>query len=174
MLDPVGFYGIGKAAAEMYVRKMCREGEVDYAVLRIGNAYGVEQLRSQLSVGLVAKSVAAAKTGDKLRIWGGGENARDYIHAEDVASACLAAIESRTLVSGNYNVGSGVAVSNREVVDLVEKTLGLNVDVEFLPPRPFDVGSICLDCNALRSATTWRPMWRLQDGIRQIAAAFKL
>lgn len=169
--NPMGFYGIGKSTAEMYVRKICVESGIGHSILRIGNAYGVGQLTHNLSVGLIAKVVAAAVRGEKLKIWGGGENRRDYIHAKDVASACLAVLNSNRLPSGCYNVGSGLAISILEIVRLVEETLGLRVALDHLPARPFDVGSICLDSSALRSGTGWEPRWFLRDGIRELAEA---
>lgn len=57
---PVGFYGIGKLTAEMYVQKVCRDSGVRHVIFRIGNAYGIDQIRDNLSVGFVATAVKQA------------------------------------------------------------------------------------------------------------------
>lgn len=169
--EPIGFYGIGKLVAEMYVRKIVAETGVRHLVFRIGNAYGPEQLADNLSVGFVARAVQAAYTGETLNIWGGGETRRDYVHARDVADAIAVALDSPQVKSGTYNVGTGTALSGRDVITVVERTLGLPVRVENQASRHFDVQSICLDPSALRDATGWMPSWTLPEGIKDIYAA---
>lgn len=169
--EPIGFYGIGKLVAEMYVNKIVTQIGARHVVFRIGNAYGPEQLADNLSVGFVARAVQAAYTGETLSIWGGGETRRDYVHAQDVAEAIAQVVVSPAVESGTYNVGSGTALSGREVIALVERTLNLKVRVEDKAARPFDVQSICLDAGALCAATGWTPLWTLPDGIRDIYAA---
>jgi UDP-glucose 4-epimerase len=169
--NPVGFYGIGKATAEMYVRKVCRESGVRHMVFRIGNAYGIDQIRDNLSVGFIAKVVQCALTGNALEIWGDGSTRRDYIHSEDVATGFASAIGNPEVPSGIYNLGSGVAISNMEVVKIVERVLGRKVNVVFRSARPFDVDGICLDCSALRKASGWKDKYSMEGGIREMAVA---
>lgn len=169
--NPVGFYGIGKATAEMYVRKVCRESGVRHMVFRIGNAYGIDQIRDNLSVGFIAKAVQCALTGNALEIWGDGSTRRDYIHADDVATGFVSAIRNPEVPSGIYNLGSGRAISNLEVVKIVERVLSRKVNVVFRSARPFDVDGICLDCSALRKASGWKDKYSMEDGIREMAAA---
>ncbi len=166
--NPVGFYGIGKATAEMYVRKVCRESGVRHMVFRIGNAYGIDQIRDNLSVGFIAKAVQCALTGNVLEIWGDGSTRRDYIHSEDVAAGFASAIRNPEVPSGIYNLGSGVAISNIEVVKIVERVLSRKVNVVFRSARPFDVEGICLDCSALRQASGWKEKYSMEDGIREM------
>lgn len=167
--NPVGFYGIGKATAEMYVRKVCRESGVRHMVFRIGNAYGIGQIEDKLSVGFIAKAVQCAMTEEALEIWGDGSTRRDYIHVADVASGILAAIQNPEVQSGVYNLGSGIAHSNLELVGMVERVLGRKVTVIYRPARPFDVEEICLDCFAMRNATGWKEKYCIEDGIREMA-----
>jgi UDP-glucose 4-epimerase len=172
-LNPIGFYGIGKATAEMYVRKICREFGVRHFILRIGNAYGVEQIKRGLSVGLIAKAVEAALSGSSLEIWGDGLNRKDYIHVDDVASAFKKAIDCKILESGFYNVGSGFSLSTKEVVRMVEKVLGISIRVRNLEERAFDVKNICLNSDLLKSRTGWNPLWKLEEGIKQMVKEIK-
>jgi len=170
-INPVGFYGIGKATAEMYVRKLCRESGLRHMIFRIGNAYGPDQIRDNLSVGFVAKAVQCALTGAPLEIWGDGSTRRDYIHAEDVAAGFAAAIRNPGVDSGVYNLASGAAVTNLEVVQMAEEVLGRKVDMVFRTARPFDVARICLDCSSFHRAVGWMPQRSMADGIGEMAKA---
>lgn len=171
-VNPIGFYGIGKVTAEMYVKKCMEESFKKYIIFRIGNAYGPGQISDNLSVGLIAKAVASAKSGIPLEIWGSGNNYRDYLHVEDIVKGFQVAIKSRELHSGIYNLGSGKTFSINEIVDLVESTLGLQIPIIKRPSRGFDVGSICLDSAQYASKTNWSPSWNIQSGILQMASHF--
>lgn len=166
---PVGFYGIGKLTAEMYVHKLCRDSGVRHGIFRIGNAYGIDQIRNNLSVGFVATAVKVALSSGKIDIWGDGRNRRDYIHSEDVSSGILTAICSSQLSSDVYNLGTGTSFSNLEVLKMVEEVTGKKVYTVFKEMRAFDVGEISLDCSRLRDETGWEPKWSLAEGIRQMA-----
>ena len=163
--EPVGFYGIGKLAAESYVRKVASEANRDHFILRIGNAYGPGQLEDNLSVGLVARAVQAAVSGTELEVWGVDEIFRDYVHAEDVAAAFAGAALRPGLISGVYNVGSGISLSGREVLRQVEAALGRRVRTLERAAREFDVKRVGLDATRLREATGWKPTFSLKDGI---------
>jgi UDP-glucose 4-epimerase len=173
-LNPIGFYGIGKATAEMYVRKICREAGMEYFIFRIGNAYGVGQVQQKLSVGLVAKAVLAGFHQIPLEIWGDGENRKDYIHVDDVAEAFISAIESPGLQSGFYNVGGGISYSTLEIIESVEKSLNFQIPLRWLEARGFDVKKISLDSNLLQRRTGWKPLRTLEDGINEMAKEINL
>ena len=173
-LNPIGFYGIGKATAEMYVRKICREAGMLYYIFRIGNAYGVEQIKQKLSVGLVANAVLAGFNRMPLEIWGGGQNRKDYIHVEDVAEAFFSALKTVDLESGFYNVGSGMSHSTLEIVETVEKVLNLRIPLALLEARGFDVKKISLDSHLLQERTGWRPLRTLEAGIIEMVKEVNL
>jgi UDP-glucose 4-epimerase len=173
-LNPIGFYGIGKATAEMYVSKIRREFGMVYYIFRIGNAYGVEQIKQKLSVGLVAKAVLAGFNQMPLEIWGGGQNRKDYIHVDDVAEAFVSALKTIDLESGFYNVGSGMSHSTLEIVETVEKVLNLQIPLVLLKARGFDVKKISLDSHLLQKRTGWKPLRTLEDGIIEMAKEINL
>ncbi len=172
--EPVGFYGIGKLAAEMYVRKAAAESGCDYSILRIGNAYGPGQLEDNLSVGFVARAVQSAVRGEELEVWGAEEVFRDYINAEDVADAFRSVAEDGGAMAGTYNVGSGLPLSNRQVIRTVERVLDRPIKVLDYPSRPFDVRRIGLDSLALQQRTGWRPSVTLNHGVRLMAEWLEL
>lgn len=169
--QPVGFYGIGKLAAEAYVRKTAAEAGASFAVLRIGNAYGPGQLEDNLSVGLVARAVKAAVYGEELELWGADDVCRDYVHANDVASAFVAAVQTASLPCGTYNVGCGISYSGRQVVEHVEAITGRRIRKIEKPARGFDVRRISLDAAKLRAQTAWRPQVSLSEGIADLVRA---
>ena len=112
----------------------------------------------------------AALGGALLRVYGGVECIRDYIHVQDLAGGLLAVLDHG---SGGecYNIGTGVATSNKRVVEIIgslaEKS-GRSLIAEFGPKRVFDVEHSVLDCSKLRSLSGWRPRITFQAGVERL------
>lgn len=164
-VNPVGFYGIGKATAEMYVRKIVSESASRYMIFRIGNAYGKGQLERNLSVGFLAHAIRSAQSGRELSLWGDGSIARDYIHSEDIASGMEVCLNLNKVPSGTYNLGTGKATDQLQIVRIVEKILGKKINLMTYPSRDFDVQSISLNSNLLFEKTGWKACLDIESGI---------
>lgn len=95
-----------------------------------------------------------------------GEQVRDYLHVEDVATAIWAVAQSR--LSGPVNIGSGKPVTVREVVGDVGKIIGKPELIEYgaLPYSPSDPMFVCADNKRLRENTAWAPKYDLERGLR--------
>ena len=74
--------------------------------------------------------------------------------------------------AGNaYNVGTGEGRSNIDVIKMIEplaSAAGLTIQLRFMPPRKFDVAANVLDSGRLGSISGWRPLLKLDDGIRRL------
>jgi nucleoside-diphosphate-sugar epimerase len=100
-----------------------------------------------------------------------GEQVRDYLHVEDMASALWALAEQR--VSGTVNVCSGVPVTMRQVMEEVAATVGNGHLIQFgaIPYRDWDPRFICGDNRRLREQGCWTPRYTtLRSGLEQTAA----
>lgn len=88
-----------------------------------------------------------------------GTCVRDYIHVEDLCSAHMLMLDA--LASGHktgaYNVGTGVGISNREVVRVVKKVTGVDFPVTESDPRPGDPHTLVADATRLRKEFDWKP-----------------
>jgi nucleoside-diphosphate-sugar epimerase len=94
-----------------------------------------------------------------------GDQRLDYLHVEDVASAVAAVAESR--LQGCVNVGSGAAVSVREIVTRIADLGGHPELIQWgaYPQKPGDPMFIQADAAKLRS-TGWSPRYSLEEGLR--------
>ncbi len=95
-----------------------------------------------------------------------GEQGRDFLHVEDVASAVCAVAESR--LAGPVNIGSGKAPSVREIVETIGR-IGGRPDLIRLGAVPYHPGEPMLiqADNAKLRSTGWAPRYGLEDGLRQ-------
>lgn len=164
LCQPITSYGIMKLAAEKYIGMYVQLHGLAARVLRVSNAYGPGQPTGR-GQGAVAAFLHACREGLPVKLFGDGGVVRDYVHADDVATATLDLLG----VGGGQlvlNLGSGVGHRLDEVLELAQTTSGLRLDVERLPDRPFDVRTVVLDTTRLRSLVPWHPR-PLEEGVAQ-------
>jgi len=155
---PMAPYGVSKAAAETYLSLYTRLHGLSTVSLRLANVYGPRQ--DPLGEGgVIAIYCHAAGNGSPVKVFGDGRQTRDFVFVGDVAAAFIAAGGSDA--GGQYNVGTGRETT---VLDLVEQ---LDLEHEFLPPRPGEVLRSCLDASAARQALGWSPAVSLEQGLER-------
>jgi UDP-glucose 4-epimerase len=112
-LAPASLYARTKLAAEDLLRQAVDKGEIPAAViLRVFNMFG-EKFDGSLVSRLLASTAESP-----VALRGPDNFVRDYIHVDDVMPSLISSF-SNPLASGvaTYNIGSGVPVSNRQLVD---------------------------------------------------------
>jgi UDP-glucose 4-epimerase len=169
---PVSLYGTSKLCIEHIALLYHGQRGLPAIVVRPGNAYGAGQLpfRGQ---GLVPTALASAQQGRKVTIFGDGGAVRDYVHVRDIASAIVALLERGT-PGEIYNVGNGLGVSVRELLDdylapALAKS-GVQLNVTYHEARRADVQYNVLDCTKLSDQTGWKPTIALREGVEQSLA----
>jgi len=95
------------------------------------------------------------------------EAERDFLDVRDVVRAYVLALD-RGDAGAVYNIGSGVPVRIRAVLDLLLESSPARVTVESDPARarPADVPLLVADSAALRDATGWRPAIPFERSVR--------
>ena len=151
--QPISSYGINKLAAEFYFQHYNRIYGTKNVVLRIANPFGAYQhgLKNQGAIPIFARKAIAGET---LKIWGDGSVIRDYIYVGDVAQAMIGA----ATYGGSepvFNIGSGVGRSLNDLIADLGTVLGHNIEVDYHPPRGFDVPASVLDCTLAAEELGW-------------------
>ena len=160
---PICAYGIHKLAIEHYLHLYETLHGLDYRVARVANVYG-ERQTIHGNQGLVGTAIEKIEADLPIPVYGNGEVVRDYIHVSDVVNALLC-LASTASAYKTFNVGSGNGNSVMEIIQAVEKALGLNAILHFQPIRPLDVPKNVLDIARIQNETGWVPKLSLQEGI---------
>lgn len=163
---PISGYGLGKLMIEHALAFVGRTCGVSYSVLRVSNAVG--RWQNNNAQGIVSIALRAAGDRTPIDVYGGGAQVRDYVDADDVAEALLAACLDRRHMDRTWNVGSGVGRTVAEMIRLVERLTGRPVPVRHLPARPIDVASIVLDCTRIGRDLGWAPVRPIEATITDI------
>ncbi len=107
---------------------------------------------------------AKTRGDDKVTLWGSGSPLREFLHANDLASACIFLLE-------NYddeiavNVGSGKDISIRELAALIKEIVRFEGTIDWDSLRPDGTPRKLLDVSRI-NALGWKPEIELEEGIR--------
>ncbi len=164
--SPSSPYAIGKLSTEHVVSYFSNRG-LDAISVRPFNHIGPGQGEGFILPDLYKQLQSANETGEMLV--GNIKTKRDYTDVRDVASAYKALALAKSLSHQLYNICSGHSVSGIEMLDLLQKEVGLNnVNVVIDPSkiRPTDVMDIYGDASRLHSELGWEPKIPLQKTIQ--------
>ena len=115
-LKPSNPYSASKAAADMLILGWHRTHNIPYNIVRPTNNYGVNQYPEKL----IPKAVKYLTLGKKIPLHGDGSYMRNWLHAEDTASAILHIVEHGEK-NKIYNISGNYEAANKEVIAKVLK-----------------------------------------------------
>lgn len=160
---PTTIYAAAKLSLSLIGQQVALAAGVRFAWARLFYLYGPYEDERRA----VPALIRALLRGDSFSATK-GEQVRDYLHVEDVASALCALTERG--VSGIVNIASGVPVTMRQVMETVGEITGRPGLIRFgeLPYRDWEPRFICGDSRRLRSETGWEPQYpTLRSGLSQ-------
>ena len=159
---PISPYGISKYMAEQYLEFYYRQYRQNFTTLRYGNVYGPRQ-DPDGEAGVVAIFIAAMLSGKRPRIFGDGNQARDFVSVDDVVEANMAAVYRGHRTS--MNIGTGELTTINQIYDMLKKIIGFRWDAEHGPARAGDVYRISLDSSRAAEELGWAPQTSLEEGL---------
>jgi UDP-glucose 4-epimerase len=167
-LRPVSPYGVAKLATERYLFFYKVEYGIDSLALRYANVYGPRQ-DPHGEAGVVAIFCGRMLEGKPVKIFGTGEQTRDYVFVGDVVRANLASLKVN--VTGALNVGTGLETS---VNRLFEELAGSSYELKpiYEAARPGEQQRSVISPTAAAQALGWRPEVTLRDGLARTLAFF--
>ncbi|MCI2048222.1 MAG: NAD-dependent epimerase/dehydratase family protein [Lachnospiraceae bacterium] len=168
---PISSYGIQKESIEKLLYLYRYLHGLDYRVIRLANPYGPYQ-RPNGVLGVVTTFVYKALKQEKITVYGDGSVVRDFIYIDDAVRGVLNIAGERGRYD-TYNLGSGYGTSVREVLETIERVLGLPLQVEYTEARNADVPVNVLDTSRYVSTFGALNPVSLEEGIRKTAEFLK-
>jgi GDP-L-fucose synthase len=161
-------YAVAKIAGIKLCQAYYRQYGANFISAMPTNLYGpndnFDLETSHVLAALLRKAHEAKMRNDrKLIVWGTGKPRREFLHVDDMASACLLLLEKYDS-PGIINVGCGEDVSIRELAELISNVVGFNGELAWDTTQPDGTPQKLLDITKLR-ALGWKPAITLRDGI---------
>jgi nucleoside-diphosphate-sugar epimerase len=165
--DPTSPYGLQKLVVEQFGEMYNKLYGMDFVALRFFNVYGPGQLGDSPYATAVAAWCTRLKKHEQLRSDGDGEQTRDMVYVEDVASAMLAVADhSSSLGFEMYNVATGAAVSNNKILAVLGTEFP-ELSITYAPERQGDVKHTLGCINKISAELGWTPQVKFWDGLKQ-------
>jgi UDP-glucose 4-epimerase len=170
-MQPVAIYGVHKLLGEMYHLLYHRNYGLRATVLRISNPYGFSLHQPETDgYNIASRFIRAALDDRPLRVFGTGQQLRDYIHIDDVVEAVLRTAVCDATIGQAYNLGLGSPVRLIDLAETIVRTVGRG-RIEHIdwPPNfsQVETGDFSCKIDKLAHALQWRPQIQIQEGIRR-------
>src|ERR1051325_9738205 len=161
-------YAIAKIAGIKLCQAFSREYGANFISAMPTNLYGpnddFDLETSHVLAALLRKTHEAKMRNDrKLIVWGTGQPHREFLHVDDLASACLLLLEKYDSPE-IINVGCGEDITIRELAELICEVVGFDGELAWDATKPDGTPRKLLDISKIR-ALGWKPEIPLRDGI---------
>jgi UDP-glucose 4-epimerase len=162
--DPDTPYGASKLCAEKETLAYGKLYGIQTVCLRYFNVYGPNQ-RFDAYGNVIPIFVFRTLRGQRIEIFGDGEQTRDFVNVVDVVQANILAAASPGAI-GAFNIGSGTRVTINELVRGIGENSGMKPAVSYVAPRAGDVRDSLADISSARRALGFNPSVDLEEGLR--------
>ncbi|MGP5086429.1 dTDP-glucose 4,6-dehydratase [Brachybacterium tyrofermentans] len=154
--NPSSPYSATKAGSDLLVRAWVRSFGVQATLSNCSNNYGPRQHVEKF----IPRQITNLIDGIRPRLYGAGQNVRDWIHADDHSSAVLTILDRGT-IGETYLIGADGEKNNQEVVELILDLMGRDSsDYEHVTDRAGHDLRYAIDSTRLRTELGWEPSFQ--------------
>lgn len=168
--NPSSPYSATKAGCDHLVRAWIRSFDVQATISNCSNNYGPYQHIEKF----IPRQITEILEGRKPKLYGAGENIRDWIHAEDHSSAILTILE-KGKIGETYMIGANGEKNNKAVLELILELMGKGSDdYEHVNDRPGHDLRYGIDATKIHEQLGWQPEYTdFREGLQQTINWYK-
>ncbi len=163
---PLSPYALQKLGAELYCKLYADLYGLETVSLRYFNIYGPRQDPASDYAAVIPLFISAALRGDPLRIFGEGDQTRDFVYVGDVVEANLRAATAAGVAGAVLNVASGRRTSIGELAQLIGECVDRELVIQHAAPRKGDILHSWADVSRARELLDYNPSVDLKEGLR--------
>ncbi|HEU4966005.1 MAG TPA: dTDP-glucose 4,6-dehydratase [Candidatus Saccharimonadales bacterium] len=159
---PSSPYSASKACSDHLVRAWVRSFGLQATISNCSNNYGPYQHVEKF----IPRQITEIIEGRRPKLYGKGENVRDWIHTEDHASAVLTILE-KGAIGETYLIGANGERSNKTIVEQILTAMGKNSNgYDHVADRPGHDLRYAIDASKLCDELGWKPKYtNFDDGL---------
>ena len=167
---PISPYGVAKKVIDDYLHAFRFLHGLNYAALALANVYGPRQ-DPHGEAGVVAIFAGRLLSGEGCRIFGDGEQTRDFVYVDDVVDAFVRAADKGD--GALCNIGTGVETSVNGLYRAMADAAGVTESATYEPARTGELSRSALNPGFARAELGWTPQTTLENGALATLAWFR-
>lgn len=164
-INPLSPYAIDKFSAERYMIDYNRLYNLPTVCVRFFNVYGPHQNPESPYSGVLSILTKCLKRGVPFRLYGNGEQTRDFIYVEDVVNALLAIVH-RGINGTVFNVANGKETSLIQLIRMYEQVANKGIQIKHCDSRRGDIKRSVADVRRLISLG-FESEWDIESGLNE-------
>jgi UDP-glucose 4-epimerase len=156
---PISPYAVAKLAGESYCRAFHAVYGLETVALRYFNVFGPHQDPESAYAAAVPRFITAFLERRPPRVYGDGEQSRDFTYVDNVVDANLLAAEApaETAAGNHYNVACGDRITLNRLLDELRALTGIDLQADYLEPRVGDVRDSLADLARAQTDLGYQP-----------------
>jgi nucleoside-diphosphate-sugar epimerase len=161
--DPDGMYGLAKLTGELTLRALHAERGVKTASCRYFTVYGPRGVENHAVIAMIARAFLGQ---DPFRVWGTGEQIRNWTYVDDIVEGTILAAE-RIDDGTAVNLGTMERVRVIDAVNMVLELVGHDPKIELESDMPVGPLNRVADNGLAKQLLGWEPRVPFSEGLRR-------
>jgi len=170
--DPLSPYAVSKYAGELYCQAFVRLYGIETVVLRYFNVFGPRQDPTSQYAAVIPLFISALQRGEAPRVFGDGEQSRDFTYVANVVEANLLACQAPDASGRVINIACGERITINDLIRALQQLLKVDTDPVYDQPRPGDVKHSVADITRARELLGYETVVAFEEGLRRTAEWF--
>jgi nucleoside-diphosphate-sugar epimerase len=170
---PLSPYALQKLVAEQYCQMFTQLYGLETVTIRYFNVFGPRQDPSSAYSGVISLFIRALVEGHRPKIYGDGEQTRDFTYVANVVDGVLRACQVKEASGEVINVATNGRVSLNQLFRAVRDLVGANVEPIYEGPRAGDVRDSQADIGKAARLLGYKPLVTFEQGLKNTVEWYK-
>jgi UDP-glucose 4-epimerase len=166
-------YAISKLAAEQYTCAFAALYGLETVALRYFNVFGPRQDPTSQYAGVIALFCTAALHGRPYTLQGDGLQSRDFTYVDNAVQANILAATAPDVAGQVFNIACGQRITLRDMVAILNRLIGRDLQIEYGPPRAGDVRHSLADIGRAQQLLGYAPAVDVAEGLARTLAWYR-
>ena len=161
--NPKNPYSASKASSDHLVRSYIHTHKIPATISNCSNNYGPYQFPEKL----IPLFISKLKKGEKVPVYGDGQQIRDWIDVDDHARG-IDLILHRGRLGETYCLGGNCEITNLDLIKGLITLMGKSEDlIEYITDRPGHDRRYAIDYSKARNELGWEPRTKIENGLQK-------
>ena len=163
---PMSPYGVSKLASEQYCMAFYTIYGFEVVALRYFNVFGPRQDPESEYAAVIPRFITSLLKGNAPKIYGDGEQTRDFTYVGNIVNANIHALEHVEAPGQIFNIAMGSGTSLNNLVKMLHKLTGVNIEPDHAEARPGDIRHSYADISKALNILQFKPDVSVADGLQ--------